>query len=60
MVRALVTVTKTLGYWDKDARQILETYLADYVDTHLTVYLLREYVQYMKDKRTDGHEIMFL
>ncbi|EPQ03374.1 Patched domain-containing protein 3 [Myotis brandtii] len=56
--KVMVIVTETLDYWDKDARQKLEKCLADfenngYVDKALTEFWLREYVQYMKDKKQD-------
>ncbi|XP_006753959.1 PREDICTED: patched domain-containing protein 3 [Myotis davidii] len=56
--KVMVIVTETLDYWDKDARQKLEKCLADfekngYVDEALTEFWLREYVQYMKDKKQD-------
>ncbi|XP_036299226.1 LOW QUALITY PROTEIN: patched domain-containing protein 3-like [Pipistrellus kuhlii] len=56
--KVMVIVTETFDYWDKDARQKLEQCLADfekngYVEKTLTEFWLREYVQYMKDKKQD-------
>ncbi|KAB0348012.1 hypothetical protein FD754_012869 [Muntiacus muntjak] len=54
----MVIVTEALDYWDKNARQKLETCLADfenseYVDKNLTEFWLREYVKYMENLHQD-------
>lgn len=59
--RAMVVVTETLDYWDKDARQKLELRLADlensdYVDKNPTEFWLREYVQYMENSKQDVND----
>ncbi|KAM8812742.1 patched domain-containing protein 3 [Rhynchonycteris naso] len=59
--RVMVIVTKSVDYWDKDARQLLEICLTDfenskYVDKSLTEFWLREYVEYMKRNTRDVND----
>ena len=63
--RVMVIVTETFDYWDEDARQKLEKWLADlensdYVDKNLTEFWLREYVQYMENRQNVNDKDTFM